>query len=75
MLNEKELTQAQEIIDQALPGIYELKHLYGSKWQSISSPTVFGGHFKKTVQAGHLRKIRLLSPKTNNHQTYEVYSS
>jgi hypothetical protein len=75
VLHQKELTRAQKIIDDALPGIYELKHLYGSMWQSISSPTVFGGNFKETVQAGHLRNIRLLSPKTNNHQTYEVHFS
>lgn len=75
ILGNQKLVQAQEIIDGAQPGIYELKHLYGSKWQSISSPTVFGGDFKETVQAGYLTKIRLLSPKTNNHQTYEVYSS
>lgn len=75
VLNKNELTKAQEIIDHTLPGVYELKHLYGSKWQSISSPTVFGGNFKETVQAGHFRNIKLVSPKTNNHQTYEVYSS
>lgn len=75
VLNKEELTQAQKIIDCALPNIYELKHLYGSMWQSILSPTVFGEKFKKTVQAGHLKNIRLLSPKTNNHQTYEVYFS
>lgn len=75
VLSQKELAQAQELIDHAKPGVFELKDLYGSKWLSISSPTVFGANFKETVQAGHLKNIRLLTPKTNNHQTYEVYSS
>ena len=75
VLSQKELAQAQELIDHAKPGVFELKELYGSKWLSISSPTGFGASFKETVQAGHLKNIRLLIPKTNNHQTYEVYSS
>ncbi len=74
ILTNQELVQAQDIIDSAQPGVYELKQLYGSKWQSISSPTVFGANFKESVQSGQLRNIRLLSPKTNNHQTYEIYS-
>ena len=74
-LSQKELAQAQKLINHAEPGVFELNDLYGSKWLSISSPTVFGASFKETVQAGHLKNIRLLTPKTNNHQTYEVYSS
>lgn len=72
MLNLAQLVEAQSFIDRASPGVYELKELYGEKWMSIQRPTAFGGPFKKAVVADQLKNIRLLTPKTNNHQTYEV---
>ncbi len=71
-LSSAEILQAQAIINRAPPGIYELKVLYGSTWTSITSPTTFGAKFKATVLAGNLMGIRIKSPKTDNHQTYEV---
>ena len=72
MLNIEQLEEAQSVIDSASPGDYELKELYAHKWSTIQKPTVFGKAFKETVEAGLLKKIRLLTPKTNNHQTYSV---
>ena len=72
LLDSAEILQAQAIINQATPGIYELKVLYGSTWSSIRSPTTFGAKFKATVLAKQLRGICIKSPKTDNHQTYEV---
>ncbi len=72
MLDSKQLAEAQLIIDSAAPGIYELKQLYGKRWLSIQAPTIFGSYFKESVVTGKLSNIYLLTPKTNNHQTYEV---
>lgn len=74
LLSSAEILQAQTIINQASPGIYELKVLYGNTWPSITNPTTFGAKFKATVYEGHLKKIRINidSPKSNNHQTYDV---
>ncbi len=72
LLNSAEILQAQAIINKATSGIYELKVLYGSTWLSIKSPTTFGAKFKATVIAGKLQGICIKSPKTDNHQTYEV---
>lgn len=72
LLSSAEILQAQAIINKATPSIYELKVLYGSTWLTIRSPTTFGAKFKATVLAGKLRSICIKSPKTDNHQTYEV---
>jgi len=75
-LDSNDLLEAQAFIDQTQPGIYELKDLYGQKWQEIPKPTVFGARFKRAVQAGYLKNIQTtLKPKTNNHQTYELHSN
>ena len=72
LLSSAEILQAQAIINKTTPGIYELKVLYGGTWSSIKSPTTLGATFKATVLAGNLRGICIKSPKTDNHQTYEV---
>jgi hypothetical protein len=70
-LSPKQITIAQAIIDATPPGEYELKQIYGTRWDSISSPTKFGKVFKAAVQAGALRNIRVCTnPKTNNHHLY-----
>lgn len=72
-LNNVELLNAQGIIDMKPVGVYELKSLYGSDWLNVGSPNTFGKRFKKTVQAGLLQRIILLTPpKTNNHFTYKI---
>ena len=74
LLRSAEILQAQAVINQVPAGIYELNVLYGNTWLSITSPTTFGKKFKATVLAGNLRNIRISSnsPKSDNHQTYEV---
>lgn len=49
-LSPGELIEAQTIIDQAMPGIYELKEIYGLHWDSVVAPTVFGKRFKAAVK-------------------------
>ena len=44
-----EQKQAQEFIDQAAPGRYTLKKLYGKTWRIISSPTNFGERFAASL--------------------------
>ncbi len=73
-LGPEQIADAQRMIDNTLPGEYELKQIYASRWRSISSPTEFGKMFKATVQAGMLRNISLHTLKTNNHHTYVLSS-
>jgi hypothetical protein len=73
VLSNAELLNAQRIIDMKPAGVYELKTLYDSDWLNVGSPNTFGKRFKKTVQAGLLQRIILLTPpKTYNHFTYEI---
>ena len=72
LLSSSEILHAQATINQAASGTYELKVLYGKTWLLITSPTTFGAKFKATVLAGALKGICIKSPKTDNHQTYEV---
>ena len=71
-LTEYEAKQAQQIIDRAIPGVYELRDLYGDKWGNVVSPTSFGAKFKNAVESGQLQKIRHHNLKSNNHHEYMV---
>lgn len=71
-LSEYEVKQAQQVIDRATSGVYELRDLYGDDWSNVVSPTSFGAKFKNAVKSGQLKKIRHHNLKSNNHHEYEI---
>ena len=74
-LSPDELIKAQAVIDQAMPGIYELKEIYGLHWDGVVAPTVFGKRFKAAVDSKQLQRIEkvLLSKKSDNHLEYRIF--
>ena len=72
ILTLKEITEAQEIINASKKGTYELKEVYCKNWELIENKIMFGKRFKATVEAELLSNIKILKPKSNNHQTYEI---
>jgi hypothetical protein len=66
-LTDKELSEAQFIIDAAKPGTYTLKKLYGHLWRSKSSPTKFGMGFSFAVVSRQLNGISRLKEKTDEN--------
>lgn len=80
-LSSDELIEAQAIIDQAMPGIYELREIYGLHWDSVVAPTVFGKRFKAAVDSTQLQGIEKFqvvekgqqSKRSNNHLEYRIF--
>ena len=74
MLTEKEIIEATALVHGHAPGTFELKQIYGPKWETISSPTTFGKRFKAAVEAGLIRGIQLSRErrKSDNHHTYTI---
>jgi len=73
-LTQTEVENAQSIIDKHQPGSYELKALYGEKWQHVESPTSFGKKFKNAVASKLLKYIEHDSLRTDNHNIYKIQS-
>lgn len=71
-----EIAEAQSSINETPNGVYELKEIYGPKWEGIAKPKSFGARFKASVLAGDLKHIQIIEPpKTNNHYTYRIERS
>ena len=73
ILTERELFQAQHLISNCRPGIYELKAIFDDAWDRVPSPTEYGLRFKATVNAGLLMGIRHVGVRSDNHNLYEIF--
>lgn len=71
-LDEKEIQQAQALIDGAGSGDYKLPALYGPAWCPDGKPTSFGKRFLRSVKRGHLSRIESLGDDTDNSQEYRI---
>lgn len=71
-LSEKQIADAQRIINSTPPGDYELKQIYGADWSQITSPTTFGKFFKKAVEDGQLTGIKIKELRSDNHYVYSI---
>jgi hypothetical protein len=72
MLTEQELTIAKVVLSKTQPGLYKLKDIYGDLWSNNKPVTTFGRRFKKSVLAGHLKKIIPLEQAGDNAWMYKV---
>jgi uncharacterized protein DUF1413 len=74
LLTKEEIAQAVAIVRVHSHGTFELRQIYGAKWEAISSPTTFGKRFKATVEAGLIPGIHVSQQRrrSDNHHTYTI---
>jgi len=72
LLEGDEIAEAQILIDHTPPGTYKLKELFGSHWEDIDNPTVYGTKFLATVEKKLLSGIEAGKKTSDNAQTYLV---
>ena len=61
-----------DLIANVAPGRYNLKELLGVHWGNLWRPKHQGKLFKRWVLEGKVPRVRLLEPRSDRSQEYEV---
>jgi Domain of unknown function (DUF1413) len=72
-LDDRQLATVARIISGRPPGTYTVRELFGDEeWRLVIRKRAYGQWFKRSVERGHLPRIRHVGKKSNRSLAYEV---